>query len=262
MAVSSPAYKAAIVIPVYNEAATISPLAERIVEHMPLRPFRILFVDDGSTDDSLRVIKGLQQRFDEVHYLSFSRNAGKTQALASAFQRTDEDIVVTMDADLQDDPAELPRLLDAVASGTDVVCGWKQNRRDPARKTFPSRVFNLAMARMFALDLHDINTGFKAMRGDAARAIELSGDRHRFIPVLAARLGYSVGEIPVLHHPRAYGESKYGFTRYFHGIRDAWMLWREARGWREAPPQPPEPAGLVAETSEDASARTSGGALT
>ncbi|MBI1320333.1 MAG: glycosyltransferase [Candidatus Hydrogenedens sp.] len=243
--------KAVIVIPVYNESATLSPLTEQIIEHMPLAPYRILFVDDGSTDDSFRVIRGLHDRFPEVNYLRFTRNAGKTQALASAFARTDADVIVTMDADLQDDPAELPKLLGALGDDGGVVCGWKQNRRDPLHKTFPSKVFNKAMAGMFGLPLHDINTGFKAMRGDAARAITLTGDRHRFIPVLIARLGYRAAEVPVLHHPREFGHSKYGFERYFQGIRDAFALWRESRGWRKEPPYHGEPEGLVGETLID-----------
>jgi glycosyltransferase involved in cell wall biosynthesis len=243
--------KAVIVIPVFNESATLRPLTEKIIAHMPLKPFRILFVDDGSTDDSFQQILALRERYPEVNYIRFARNAGKTQALASAFARTDAEVIVTMDADLQDDPAELPRLLEALGDDGGVVCGWKENRRDPLRKTIPSKVFNTAMAAMFGLPLHDINTGFKAMRGDAARGITLTGDRHRFVPVLAARLGYPVAEVPVLHHPREHGKSKYGFERYYHGLRDAFALWREARGWQQAPTYAGEPAGLVAETLID-----------
>jgi len=237
--------RAEIVIPVFNESATLASLAEQILAHMPLRPFGLLFVNDGSTDDSLDVIRRLAEAHEEIGYLNLSRNAGKTQALASAFRRTTAEVVITMDADLQDDPAELPKLLDALEGGLDLVCGWKENRRDPVHKTFPSRVFNSAMASVFGLELHDINTGFKAMRGELARALPLTGDRHRFIPVLAKQLGYTVGEVPVVHHPRRHGHSKYGMERYYEGLRDAFALWRE-RG-HIAPGTPDEPADLVAE---------------
>lgn len=235
--------KIAVVIPVHNEAPSLRALTEGIAAQLPPGSFEILFVDDGSTDDTARVLQDLQREYPMLRVLRFSRNAGKSQALASAFRRVHADIVVTMDGDLQDDPVELPRMLDALNGGADVVCGWKANRQDPLHKTLPSRVFNGAIAAMFGLKLHDMNTGFKAMRGHVARQLPLTHGMHRFVPVLARQLGYSVTEIPVRHHPRRFGKSNYGVERYYQGARDALWLWRHPSIAWGGPPA--EPEGLV-----------------
>ncbi len=236
----------AVVIPVHNEAPSLRPLTEGILAHIPPESkLLILFVDDGSTDDSITVIRALHERYPCVGYLRFARNVGKSQALASAFHRVHADIVITMDGDLQDDPAELPRMIGAIGEDADVVCGWKENRRDPWHKTLPSLVFNRVLGGLFGLKLHDMNSGFKAMRGEVASRLPLTHGMHRFIPVLAAQLGYKVVEIPVLHHPRRHGKSNYGMERYYQGARDAvWLRCHHATK-REA--LPPEPEGLVVE---------------
>lgn len=237
--------KIAVVIPVHNEAPSLRALTEGVAAQLDPGSFEILFVDDGSTDDSARVLQGLQREYPMLRVLRFSRNAGKSQALASAFRRVHADIVVTMDGDLQDDPVELPRMLAALKDGADVVCGWKANRQDPLHKTLPSRVFNGTIAAMFGLKLHDMNTGYKAMRAEVAQQLPLTHGMHRFIPVLARQLGYSVTEIPVRHHPRRFGKSNYGMERYYQGARDALWLWRHPDIARSGPPA--EPQGLVSE---------------
>ncbi|MCF6287128.1 MAG: glycosyltransferase family 2 protein [Candidatus Hydrogenedentes bacterium] len=221
--------KIAVVIPVHNEHHTLEALAEGIARQLADYDYRILFIDDGSTDPSYRVLMDLRKANDRIDVLKFSRNCGKTQALAAAFARTDADVVITMDADLQDDPEELPRLLAKLDEGCDLVCGWKEERNDPLHKTLPSKVYNGIISKVFGLDIHDVNTGFKAMRGDVARSLVLHADLHRLIPVMAAQAGYRVGEIPVRHHPRRFGKSKYGLARFYEGVRDAGRLWFGAR---------------------------------
>lgn len=216
------------VIPVYNEGRSVAALARAIAANAP-EPYRILFVDDGSTDETASELRRLQAELPNVEVIRLRRNQGKTAALALGFSQTDAEVVVTMDGDLQDDPAEIPRLLAVLDQGYDMVCGWKARRQDPWHKTFPSRVFNWGVAHLFGVPLHDVNTGFKAMRGETARALPLSGGMHRFMPVLADRLGYRVTEVPVAHHARRFGHSKYGWTRMLHGARDAARLWRVLR---------------------------------
>ncbi len=211
--------KTVFVIPVCNEAPTLAGLAEGIRRHGP-ENHEIVFVDDGSTDDSYRVITELREKYAEVHAIRLRRNFGKTLALAAAFARIDGDIVVMMDGDLQDDPEEIPKLLDKLEEGYDLVCGWKQDRKDPWHKTLPSRVYNAAIARLFRLPLHDVNTGFKAMRMEVAKRLPLYGDLHRMIAVHAAAMGYKVAEVPVKHHPRRFGKSQYGLDRFVRGALD------------------------------------------
>lgn len=210
-----------VVVPVYNEAQTLRALAHGIQENMRERNFRILFVDDGSTDNSWGILCALREESDVIDIVRLRRNFGKTSALAAAFSFARGDIIITMDADLQDDPKEIPALLEKLEQGFDVVCGWKQRRYDPWHKTIPSRIFNFWVSRTFNLPLHDVNTGFKAMRGEVAAQLPLWSDMHRLIPVFAANMGYKVTEIPVHHHPRRFGRSKYGFERYMRGAMDA-----------------------------------------
>lgn len=218
-----------IVIPVLNEAGTVDTLARGILQHTQGHEVRVLFVDDGSRDGTTEKVDALAAEFSEITVLHFRRNFGKSQALAAAFAKAEGDVVITMDGDLQDDPGEIPRLLAKLDEGYDVVCGWKENRRDPWHKTLPSRVYNKMMRKFFDLDLHDMNTGFKAMRIEVARNLVLYGEMHRLITVFATTLGYRVTEIPVEHHPRTYGKSKYGFERFYRGALDAltaWFLWK------------------------------------
>ncbi len=210
------------VIPVFNEQETLEPLAEGIIEHMGGRPHRIVFVDDGSTDESWPRILRLREKHANIDAIRLRRNFGKTIALTAGFAHAQGGIIVTMDADMQDNPREIPRMLAVIEKdGFDVVCGWKQRRLDPWHKTLPSRVYNAWIARTFKLPLHDVNTGFKAMRNIAVCGMPLYGDMHRLIPVFAASLGFRVTEIPVEHQPRRFGKSKYGFSRFGRGALDA-----------------------------------------
>ncbi len=212
--------KISFVIPVYDEKETLRSLVEAITRHAAPHAFRILFIDDGSTDGSAEVLRALHAEHDSVEVLRFRRNFGKSAALAAGFSRADGDVVFTMDADLQDDPKEIPRFLAKLEDGFDVVTGWKEVRNDPWHKTIPSRVYNGLVSRLFDLDIHDINCGFKAYRAEVVKALDVYGELHRLIPVLAADLGYRVAEIAVEHHPRRYGRSKYGFERFSRGAAD------------------------------------------
>jgi len=209
------------VIPVFNEVESVRTLTEGILAHTQDHEVQIFFVNDGSTDGTGEVLDKLAAAHDGVRVLHFRRNFGKSQALAAAFSRAEGDVVITMDGDLQDDPAELPKLLAKLDEGYDVVCGWKADRKDPLHKTFPSRIYNGWMRRMFRVDLHDINTGFKVMRLSVVRNLNLYGEMHRMIAVFAASLGYKVTEVAVTHHPRRFGQSKFGFERFYRGAFDA-----------------------------------------
>lgn len=219
-------------IPVYNERETLESLTEGISRYAAEVAHRILFVDDGSTDGSYDLLCTLRARYPTVDVIKFRRNFGKSQALAAAVHRAHGDVLVTMDGDLQDDPEEIPKLLAKLQEGYDVVCGWKAARRDPWQKTFPSRVYNALVSRLFGLPLHDVNTGFKAMRMEVAKRLPLYGELHRMIAVFAGQMGYRIAEVPVKHHPRHHGQSKYGFERFSRGALDvitAWFLIRRGQ---------------------------------
>jgi glycosyltransferase involved in cell wall biosynthesis len=211
------------VIPVYNEAESLAELKQALdalVRDHALEA-EYVFVDDGSTDGSFDLLLRLHEAEPErVKLLAFRRNQGKSAALAAAFQVVRGERVVTLDADLQDDPTEVPRLLQALEDGADLVCGWKHKRNDPWSKTLPSRLFNFVTGRMSGLPLHDFNTGLKAYRAEVVQTISVYGELHRFIPVLAAWQGFRVAEIPVQHHARKYGQSKFGPRRFLHGLFD------------------------------------------
>jgi glycosyltransferase involved in cell wall biosynthesis len=226
--------KVCVVIPACNEEATLAPLAEGLVSELAEYDYRILFIDDGSTDGSYAAMLQLREANPRIDVVKFARNCGKTLALAVAFAQIEGDVVVTMDADLQDDPKELPRLLAKLDEGFDLVCGWKADRQDPIHKTLPSKVYNTLINKTFGIAIHDVNTGYKIMRMDVAKSLTLYADLHRLIPIMAAQSGYKVGEIPVKHHPRRFGHSKYGMSRFYEGLRDAARLWRLGRSARMA----------------------------
>jgi glycosyltransferase involved in cell wall biosynthesis len=217
-----PVRTVSIVVPFLNEAETLETLHKRITEAMaPLEPaHEIIFVDDGSDDGGELVVEALADLDPAVRVIRFTRNFGKAAALSAGFAEARGDVIVTMDADLQDDPKEIPRFLARLEQGFDVVSGWKQTRHDPLGKTLPSKVFNRLTARLFDVDLHDINCGFKAYTRRAARHLNLYGELHRFTPALLHAAGYRVAEIAVEHHPREHGHSKYGANRMVKGLLD------------------------------------------
>jgi dolichol-phosphate mannosyltransferase len=211
-----------VVIPVLNEAESLAALCGELTSVAREQGYdlEILFVDDGSTDGSWSVIEQLAAADPRVHGIRFRRNFGKAAALAAGFEAARGDLVVTLDADLQDDPREIPRFLAAMDSGLDCVSGWKQVRHDPWHKVLPSRVFNWLVGALTGVKLHDHNCGFKCYRREIFNEVRLYGELHRFVPVLAAARGWKVGEIVVHHRPRKFGRSKYGVTRIVKGFLD------------------------------------------
>lgn len=211
-----------IIIPVLNEAESLPQLQAEIDAVCRDRQLdvEILFVDDGSTDATWRVIGELRGRDPRVSGIRFRRNFGKAAALSAGMQAAKGEILFMMDADLQDDPAEIPRFLEQIAAGFDVVNGWKRRRHDPWHKVFPSRVFNKLVSRMTGLKLHDHNCGLKCFRREVAAEVRLYGELHRFIPVLAHARGFKVTELEINHRPRQHGHSKYGVRRFVRGFLD------------------------------------------
>ena len=179
-----------------------------------------LFVDDGSRDGSWAVLSNLAASDPRVRAIRFRRNFGKAAALTAGFAAARGERIFTLDADLQDDPAEIPRFLDKLDQGYDVISGWKKTRRDPWHKVIPSRIFNGMVSRLTGCRLHDHNCGFKLYRRQVVREVGIYGELHRFVPVLAHARGFRVGEIEVHHRPRKHGSSKYGFSRFLKGFLD------------------------------------------
>lgn len=213
------------VVPFLNEEKTLAELFERIATATrPLledgESFEVLFVDDGSTDGSVAEVEKLVEEHPEVRLVELQGNFGKSAALAAGFLRVRGRIVFTLDADLQDDPKEIPRFLERLAQGYDVVSGYKKKRNDPITKVVPSRVFNWMVRRSTGITLRDVNCGFKAYRRVVLDNVRLYGELHRFVPVLAHWKRFKVGEIVVEHHARQFGESKFGGGRFFRGLMD------------------------------------------
>jgi len=216
--------KISVVIPLFNEEESLKELFSVIQNSIPKEfSYEVIFVDDGSDDRSLEIIKEISANATEgvVKAVSFRRNYGKSAALSTGFLTATGDYIITMDADLQDDPAAISELVAKIEEGFDVVSGWKKVRRDPVlTKNIPSKIFNFAVSTMSGLKLHDFNCGLKIYRSEAAKSIEIYGERHRFLPILAHWNGYKVAEIPVPHRPRIYGKSKFGINRFFNGAFD------------------------------------------
>ncbi|HVP39855.1 MAG TPA: glycosyltransferase family 2 protein [Candidatus Saccharimonadales bacterium] len=211
-----------IVIPVLNEAESLPELVARIREALAgaVPAYEVLFVDDGSTDGTAEVLRQLHAEDPRVRALRFRRNYGKSAALAVAFREARGARVVTMDGDLQDEPREVPRLLRKLEEGFDLVSGWKKVRHDPWTKTAPSRLFNLVTSALSGLRLHDFNCGLKAYRSEVTQSLEIYGELHRYLPVLAHFGGFRVTELEVEHHPRQHGQSKFGAARFVNGFLD------------------------------------------
>jgi glycosyltransferase involved in cell wall biosynthesis len=210
------------VLPVYNEQDSLTPLHGKIVEVMRGRPesFEMVFVDDGSTDGSTDVLTELHRRDPRVKVVQFRRNFGKAAAYSAGFQHARGGFIVTMDTDLQDDPAEIPAFLDKLDQGFDVVSGWKFEGKGSLAKSLPSRFFNGVVRRATGIPLLDFNCPFKAYRRDVLREIRIYGELHRFIPVLAHSRGFTIVEIKIRNLPRQFGQSKYGLKRYLRGMLD------------------------------------------
>jgi glycosyltransferase involved in cell wall biosynthesis len=211
-----------VVVPVHDEERTVALLFDELQSALdPLgQPWETVFVDDGSTDGSFAALTRLHDAHDNVRVVRLRRNFGKAAALAAGFANAEGDIVVTIDADLQDDPAEIPRLLAKLDEGFDLVSGWKAHRRDPITRRALSRIFNWVTGRVSGLRLHDLNCGLKAYRAEVVQGLRLYGELHRFIPVLAHYRGHRIAELPVNHRPREHGRSRYGVERYIRGFLD------------------------------------------
>ena len=219
-----------VIIPLYNEAESLPELTawiERVMKEHGYT-YEIIFINDGSTDNSWEVIEQLKEKNDNIRGITFRRTYGKSPALYCGFERAKGDVVITMDADLQDSPDEIPILYKMVTEEDyDLVSGYKQKRYDPLSKTIPTKLFNATARKVSGIkNLHDFNCGLKAYRNEVVKNIEVYGDMHRYIPYLAKNAGYDrIGELVVHHQARKYGKSKFGISRFFHGYLDLISLW-------------------------------------
>lgn len=211
-----------IIIPVYNEEESLRLLTDQITAACDKNSieFEAIFVDDGSRDTSWSIIETITKAEKRFSGIRFRRNFGKAAALTAGMRAAEGDLIMMMDADLQDDPNEIPRFLEKLDEGYDVVNGWKERRLDPWHKVYPSRVFNWMIGKLTGLRLHDHNCGIKLFRKEVANEIRIYGELHRFIPVLAHARGFRVTEITVHHRPREFGHSKYGIKRFLRGFLD------------------------------------------
>ena len=201
-----------IIIPLYNEEESIGELNKRLKEVLVKLKinYEILYIDDGSRDTSVKILRTLSAQDEHLRIIELKRNFGKSIALAVGFEQVLGDLVVTMDADLQDDPGEIPRLIEKINSGYDLISGWKYKRKDPFVKILSSKIFNFTVSLLSGLKIHDFNCGFKIYKQEVVKSIEVYGELHRFLPFLAYQQGFKVGELKVKHNTRQFGESKYG----------------------------------------------------
>lgn len=215
-----------IIIPVYNEKDSISNLwkkLESILNGLNGK-WEMIFINDGSTDDSYEQLLMIAKKNKSVKIIKFLHNKGKAAALQAGFRLASGEYIVTMDADLQDDPNEIPRLIKTLEQGYDLVSGWKKDRRDPWHKTIPSFFFNTMVRKFSGVRLHDINCGLKAYRKEVVKSLTIYGELYRFIPVLAKHNGFKITEITVKHYPRRFGKSKYGISRFMRGFLDLFTV--------------------------------------
>ncbi len=212
-----------VVIPLLNEDESLPELVVLLKETLSVvahDKYEVIFIDDGSTDNSFEVLRKIHQKDNRFKAIRFRRNYGKSAALAVGFAEAKGDIVITMDADLQDDPKEIPHLIAKLNEGYDLVSGWKKKRYDPIHKTIPSRFFNYVTSTVSGIKLHDFNCGLKAYRKEVVKTLQVYGEMHRYLPALSHWDGFRVTEIPVTHHARRFGKSKFGFSRFFKGFLD------------------------------------------
>lgn len=222
-------WNVSIIVTAYNEEESIQELYSQImmsiskcVQLSLMSEYEIWFVNDGSTDSTEEVINSLCENDSNVHLISFRKNMGKSIALNAAFHHVNKDgIIFTMDADLQDDAAEFEYFIKKINEGYDLVVGWKKTRHDPWEKRLPSKIFNFVTSKLSGVKLHDFDCGFKCFRKEVIDSLEIYGELHRYIPVLAYRNGFQIAEIEVKHHKRMYGKSKYGLERYLRGLLDS-----------------------------------------
>lgn len=214
--------KISVVIPLLNEALGLKEVHREVTSVLNNLKvaYEIIFVDDGSTDRSFRVLEKLSNKENNIKVIQFTRTYGKSAALAAGFQEARGDIIITMDADLQDNPEEIPHLMARMEEGFDLVSGWRYKRKDNFFKKISSRVFNIVTSFLTGLKIHDFNCGLKAYKREVVKGIRLYGELHRFIPALVSWQGYRVGEVKVEHRPRKYGKTKFGTSRFFSGFFD------------------------------------------
>lgn len=212
------------IIPLYNEEENLLELHSQLNQVLKTKlasyGCECIFINDGSTDNSLDLLKSLQRKDSRVKVISFRRNLGKSAALNSGFRKAKGQYMITLDSDLQDGPENIPALLSESEKGYDLVVGWKQKRKDPLNKTIPSRIFNYFVRMVSRISLHDFNSGLKIFRSEVVSELFLYGELHRFIPVLVHQRGFKITEIPVVHHPRKNGTTKYGWDRFLKGFFD------------------------------------------
>lgn len=211
-----------VVIPFLNEEESLPILHEKLVHQLDEigKSWEIIYVNDGSSDNSFSVISEICKQSEKARVVGFRRNRGKSEALNCGFAEANGEFIITMDADLQDDPNEIPNLLTEIEKGFDMVSGWKENRKDPLEKRFASKIFNKVTQWSTGLKIHDFNCGLKIYRKEVVKTLKIYGSLHRFIPAMAHQAGFKVGEIPVKHYPREHGVSKFGWRRYPQGLFD------------------------------------------
>lgn len=217
-----------VIISVYNEEGNIIPLYQKLKKNLVIlqkkslfSKYEICFVNDGSTDSTEEKIKTIVQKDADAKLISLRKNFGKSIALQTGFQHTQGDVIITLDADLQDDPDDIINFINKIDEGYDLISGWKTDRHDPLEKKVMSKIFNFITAKISGIPLHDFNCGFKAYRREVVKSLYIYGEFHRYIPLLALRNGFRIGEIPVTHHKRLSGKSKFGTERYLRGMFDA-----------------------------------------
>lgn len=215
-----------VVVPVFNEKESLEAFYEELKNVLPqlANSHEIIFIDDGSSDTSLKILQSLAQKDKQIRVFSFRRNLGKSEALTFGFAKAKGEYVVTLDADLQDKPSEIHKLLTKAKAGAEVVCGWRKDRRDKSKMRIISKMFNFFTGWFFDLHLHDYNCGMKLYSQDAAKSLRLYGGLHRFIPLLAYEQGFSVDEVAIEHAPRKFGKSKYGFSKIWKDLPDMFTM--------------------------------------